>query len=87
MLSQQGPARKLDLPTYPFQHRQYWFREQRVAPTQRASNQTAGPRTEAVRLLEDGRIEELAALLDGGERQSTDRRCAETACRTTQPAA
>ena len=21
----QGPARKLDLPTYPFQHRQYWY--------------------------------------------------------------
>ena len=31
-----GPARKVDLPTYPFQHRQYWFREQRVRPTQRA---------------------------------------------------
>ena len=25
----QGPARKLDLPTYPFQHRQYWFRDNR----------------------------------------------------------
>jgi len=61
---QHRPARKLDLPTYPFQHRQYWFREQRVAPTQ-TSNQTDGMRTEAVRLLEDGRIEELAALLDG----------------------
>ena len=65
VLSQQGPARKLDLPTYPFQHRQYWFREQRVAPTQ-TSNQHAAMRTEAVGLLEDGRIEELAALLDGG---------------------
>ncbi len=32
---QQGPARKLDLPTYPFQHRQYWFREQRVRPPPR----------------------------------------------------
>ena len=29
---QHGPARKLDLPTYPFQHRQYWFREERVRP-------------------------------------------------------
>ncbi|MGH3637268.1 MAG: acyltransferase domain-containing protein, partial [Mycobacterium sp.] len=57
---QQGPARKLDLPTYPFQHRQYWFREKRVRPTQ-----ADAMRTEAVRLLEDGRIEELAALLDG----------------------
>ena len=63
---QQGPARKVDLPTYPFQHRQYWFREQRVAPTQQGSNRTDGPRTEAVRLLEDGKFEELAALLDGG---------------------
>src|SRR5580693_2955723 len=65
----QGPARKLDLPTYPFQHRQYWFREQRVRPTQ-----TDAMRTEAVRLLEDGRIEELAALLDGasGNQQTVD---------------
>ncbi|WP_421844330.1 type I polyketide synthase [Mycobacterium sp.] len=62
----QHPARKLDLPTYPFQHRQYWFSTQ-VQPT------TADPaRTEAVRLLEDGRIEELAALLDlGGDNKST----------------
>ena len=29
---QQGPARKLDLPTYPFQHRQYWFRSRRPGP-------------------------------------------------------
>ncbi|MDT5218314.1 MAG: hypothetical protein QOF15_419, partial [Mycobacterium sp.] len=57
---QQGSARKLDLPTYPFQHREYWFREQRVRPTQ-----TDAMRTETVGLLEDGRIEELAALLDG----------------------
>ena len=61
---QPATARKLDLPTYPFQHRQYWFREQRVAPTH-ASNQASATRTEAVGLLEDGRIEELAALLDG----------------------
>ena len=61
----QGPARKLDLPTYPFEHRQYWFNEKRTRPTQQTSNQSAGVRTEAVRLLEDGRIEELAALLDG----------------------
>ncbi len=79
---QQGPARKLDLPTYPFQHRQYWFREQRVRPAQ-AFDETQAMRTETVRLLEDGRIEELAALLDGAERQSTGRRLAETACCTT----
>ena len=70
---QHGPARKLDLPTYPFQHRPYWFREQRVRPTQ-TSNQTDAMRTEAVGLLEDGRIEELAALLDGasGNQQTVD---------------
>ncbi|OBI81017.1 type I polyketide synthase [Mycobacterium sp. 1245805.9] len=58
-------ARKLDLPTYPFQHRQYWFREQRATPTPTPS-QGSAVRTQAVGLLEDGRIEELAALLGGG---------------------
>jgi acyl transferase domain-containing protein/acyl carrier protein len=64
------PARKLDLPTYPFQHRQYWFRDKRILPTQ----QTQAAPTEAVRLLEDGQIEELAALLDGpsGDQQTVD---------------
>ncbi|ANI37551.1 type I polyketide synthase [Mycolicibacterium vaccae] len=55
-------ARKLDLPTYPFEHRQYWFSDHR---DRSASPQPAAARTEAVRLLEDGRIEELATLLDG----------------------
>jgi acyl transferase domain-containing protein/D-arabinose 1-dehydrogenase-like Zn-dependent alcohol dehydrogenase/acyl carrier protein len=57
------PAQKLDLPTYPFEHRQYWYRDNRKRPNQQ--QHLAGPRTEAIRLLEDGRIEELAALLDG----------------------
>lgn len=56
-------ARKLDLPTYPFERRQYWFRDDRERPEQ--PRDTGGPRTEAVRLLEDDRIEELAALLGG----------------------
>ena len=66
---QPGPAHKLDLPTYPFQHREYWFREKRVKPAQAEAT-----RTEAVRLLEDGQIEELAALLDGagGNQQTVD---------------
>ncbi|GFG67672.1 putative polyketide synthase [Mycobacterium kubicae] len=59
-----GAAHKLDLPTYPFQHRQYWYRDNRVSPNQQ---QNAPARSEAVRLLEDGRIEELAALLDGAD--------------------
>ncbi|MGE2727312.1 type I polyketide synthase [Mycolicibacterium pulveris] len=68
-----GPARKLDLPTYPFQHRQYWFREKRGLPTQTVDASSAA-RTETVRLLEDGRINELAALLDGadGDQQALD---------------
>ncbi len=59
----QAHARKLDLPTYPFEHREYWYSDNREVPNQQ--QHVGGPRTEAVRLLEDGRIEELAALLDG----------------------
>ncbi len=58
----QAQARKLDLPTYPFEHRQYWYRDNRERPNQK---QHLLARTQTVRLLEDGRIEELAALLDG----------------------
>ena len=69
----QAHARKLDLPTYPFERRQYWYRDNRAtsSPNQQPH---LGARTEAVRLLEDGRIEELAALLDGasGDRQTLD---------------
>ena len=66
----QAHARKLDLPTYPFERREYWYRDNRELPNQQ--QRLGGPRTEAVRLLEDGRIEELAALLDGasGDRQT-----------------
>ncbi|MGX9791779.1 type I polyketide synthase [Mycobacterium sp. MMS18-G62] len=56
-------ARKLDLPTYPFEHRQYWFSDSREQVNHQ--QQLGGPRTEAVRLLEEGRLEELATLLDG----------------------
>ncbi len=58
----QAHARKLDLPNYPFEHRQYWFRDNREHTDQQ---QHLAARTQAVRLLEDGRIEELATLLDG----------------------
>ena len=67
----QPQARKLDLPTYPFEHRQYWFRDNRDPASQQ---QPVAARTHAVRLLEDGRIEELATLLDGasGDAQTLD---------------
>src|SRR5882757_7925893 len=58
----QPHARKLDLPTYPFEHRQYWFRDNRDPASQQ---QPVSARTQAIRLLEDGRIEELATLLNG----------------------
>ncbi|SPM31688.1 type I polyketide synthase [Mycobacterium terramassiliense] len=57
-----GPARKLDLPTYPFQHREYWYRDNRERPNQQ---QNIVVSTHAVQLLEEGRIEELATLVDG----------------------
>ena len=59
---------QVDLPDYPFERRQYWFRDNRERPNQQ---QRMGVRTETVRLLEDGRIDELAALL-GGDPQSLD---------------
>ncbi len=60
----QAHAQKLDLPTYPFERREYWFRDNRDKDWHSAPKQVAA-RTQAVRLLEDGRIEELATLLDG----------------------
>ncbi len=63
------PAHQVDLPGYPFEHRQYSFRDNRERP---GSQPREAESTEAVRLLTDGRIEELAALLDGatGDRQT-----------------
>ncbi len=60
----QAHARKLDLPMYPFERRQYSFRDNRDKDGHHAQQPLAA-RTQAVGLLEDGRIEELAALLDG----------------------
>jgi acyl transferase domain-containing protein/acyl carrier protein len=66
-------ARKLDLPTYPFEHREYWFSDNRTSDEPLAALPAAA-RTKAISLLEDGRIEELAALLDGasGNQQTQD---------------
>ncbi len=68
------PARKLDLPTYPFEHRQYWFPRHEQSPADHVTTSDNVVRTDAVALLEDGRIEELAALLDsqGGGSTTAD---------------
>ncbi len=58
----QAHARKVDLPTYPFERREYWFRDNRQRPEEQPR---LAARTHALGLLEDGRIDELAALLDG----------------------
>lgn len=71
----QAQARKIDLPTYPFEHRQYWFRDNRADDRHDADQvQHGAAPTEALRLLEHGRIEELASLLDGasGDQQTLD---------------
>lgn len=62
-LAQQS-AHKVNLPPYPFEHRQYWFSDNQSKPVSSPSRGNA-TRTGAVELLEDGRIDELAALLDG----------------------
>jgi acyl transferase domain-containing protein/acyl carrier protein len=60
----QRSAHKVNLPPYPFEHRQYWFSDNQSKPVSSPSRGNA-TRTGAVELLEDGRIDELAALLDG----------------------
>ena len=64
----QGHGRRIELPTYPFQHRAYWF-----SASEEPSGKADALRTETIQLLEDERIDELAALLDGpgGTGQST----------------
>lgn len=77
-----GPARKLDLPTYPFQHRQYWFSEQRPRPA--ANKPRPRPRPSGFRGRPDRRTREVARRR---ERRSAHPRCADEACRTTQSTA
>ena len=60
--SARAKGRKVDLPTYPFQHRKFWYS---TSPT---SGPTDAARTETVRLLEEGRIDELAALVGAVDR-------------------
>jgi acyl transferase domain-containing protein/D-arabinose 1-dehydrogenase-like Zn-dependent alcohol dehydrogenase/acyl carrier protein len=69
-----APAHKVDLPTYPFEHRQYWFAHHHQPAADGLPAKETVTRTEAVALLEDGRIDELAALLDssGGNHTTAD---------------
>ncbi|HJT93896.1 MAG TPA: SDR family NAD(P)-dependent oxidoreductase, partial [Mycobacterium sp.] len=55
-----GSGRKVDLPTYAFQHRRYWF----DVKSGGSSSDGDGVRTETMRLLEEDRIAELAELVD-----------------------
>jgi len=65
-------AEKVDLPTYPFEHRRYWF-EDAHSTTAHPPDQRSATRTEAIELLEDGRIEELATLLNGNNGATRNR--------------
>ena len=69
-------ARKVDLPQYPFEHRQYWFHDAKQAAQAAAAGHSPDDtaRTQSVQFLEDGRIDELAALLDasGGSHTTVD---------------
>ncbi|KQH77426.1 polyketide synthase [Mycobacterium gordonae] len=60
---QHGRGRKVDLPTYPFERQTYWFEGRKARPTDAV-------RTETVRLLEEERLEDLAALV--GDSQDAD---------------
>ncbi|HKP40452.1 SDR family NAD(P)-dependent oxidoreductase [Mycobacterium sp.] len=60
---QGGRGRPVELPSYPFQRKRYWY-DGKDAHAGSAS--ADGPRTETVRLLEEGRFDELAAQLSPG---------------------
>ncbi|MEO7275553.1 MAG: type I polyketide synthase, partial [Vicinamibacterales bacterium] len=64
------PRQTLDLPTYPFQRRHFWF----TAKTAAVSAAAAYAPSDVVRLLDEGRIEELLTRLNGGEDAEASRR-------------
>ena len=64
------PAHTVDLPAYPFEHRRYWYADN-IGTAAQPTVRDSATRTEAIELLEDGRIEELAALLDGATANRT----------------
>ncbi len=52
----QHDARKVDLPTYPFEHREYWFRDDRQPAGQRTTSEAPAP-VHAVEAAGDSRYE------------------------------
>ncbi len=56
-----GAGRTVDLPRYPFQHQKHWF------STRGPATATTSTRTETVRLLEEGRFDELATLVGAAD--------------------
>ena len=79
----QAHARKLDLPTYPFEHRQYWFRDNRERPDQQQHARGRAYRGRPPsRGRPDRRTRDPARRC---ERRPSDPGCADQACGTTQP--
>ena len=79
----QAHARKLDLPTYPFEHRQYWFRDNRERPEPTTAPwPTAYPGRPPSRGRPDRGTRGPARRC---ERRPSDPGCADQACGTTQP--
>ncbi len=79
----QAHARKLDLPTYPFEHRQYWYQRQPGDPEPTTAHRRAAHRSRpSSRGRPDRRTRGPARRC---ERRPSDPECADQACRTTQP--
>ena len=79
----QAHARKLDLPTYPFEQRQYWFRDNREQHRPATARCFAYPGRPPSRGRPDRGTRGPARRC---ERRPCDPQCADKACGTTQPA-
>ncbi len=81
---QQTRRGRSTFPPTPSRHRQYWFKDDHEPAGE--ERPAVGPRTDSVRLLEDGHIAELAILL-GGSGEDPGHEGSDRACGTTQPTA
>ncbi len=59
--------RRLSLPTYPFQRQRFWIDGEPVELPQNCPSSNAALPTAVVRLLSEGKIDELAATLNSGQ--------------------